>query len=232
MLTVAVVDDEAFERSNLSQMVTRFGGQNALEFEVSEYADGKAFLESGAVEDIVLMDIEMGDVDGMRVAHTLRDAGVTSEIIFVTNMAQYAINGYEVGALDFVLKPVRYPAFAFKLRRAVELVQRKRHARVSIASRSGMRIVGTSDILFVEIRGHKLIYHTEHGAIEAWGTIREVKDQLAPYGFSLCNSCYLVNLEKVTMLEGESVYVGKDALKISRGRRKEFVNALTRSAGA
>lgn len=232
MLGIAIVDDETEVRQSLSSMVARFSRENGVELVVSEYADGRDFLESGATEDIVLLDIEMDEVGGMETARRLRAAGVASEIIFVTNMAQYAIKGYEVSALDFVVKPVRYPTFAFKLARAVEVASRKRRSRITIPTRDGMRTLNTADITYVEVIRHKLIYHTMQGTFEVWDSLKNASAALEPFGFALCNACYLVNLDKVVGVSQDMVTVeGGDELKMSRGRKREFMDALTRPTG-
>ena len=142
MLDVAIVDDEKEVREELAQMVLRFASQEGIRAKTHAYVDGAdllAALDAGeAVHDIVLLDIEMAQVSGMDAAHELRRRGCDAQIVFVTNMAQYAIRGYEVGAFDFVVKPVEYRVFAFKFKRVVEAVRtpaRPRGLRVGLASR-------------------------------------------------------------------------------------------------
>lgn len=232
MLRVAIVDDEVEVRETLTSMLDRFSEEHSVELSVNAYTDGRSFIESGATEDIVLLDIEMGEVNGMDAARILRRSGVTSEIIFVTNMAQYAIHGYEVGAIDFVVKPVRYTSFALKLRRAIEAASRKKSSRISVETRDGLRYVDTSDIVYVEVTGHKLIYHTTKRSFESWGTMRSTCEMLESFGFALCNACYLVNLSRVVAVSQDMVTVeGGDELKMSRGRKKGFMDALTRPMG-
>ena len=229
MLRVAIVDDEAEVRSELAGMVARFSEEKGEQIVATCYDDGKEFLSSGATEDIVLLDIEMDEVNGMDTARVLRKAGITSEIIFVTNMAQYAIKGYEVSAIDFIVKPVRYTSFSFKFGRAVEAASRKKRSRISVETREGLRYVDTADIVYVEVMGHKLIYHGLKGTFEAWGTMKAACAALEPFGFALCNACYLVNLSRVVNVGQDMVTVeGGDELKMSRGRKKSFIDALTR----
>ena len=182
MLRIAIVDDEQQIREELCAMVSRFVDENGASLHVDCYAGGREFLESGATEDIVFLDIEMGEPDGMETARLMRRAGLASEIIFVTNMAQYAVEGYEVRALDFIVKPVRYQSFAFKLRRAIDVASRKKTARIELETREGLRRVSTSDIDYVEVVRHKLLYHPSRGVLEVWGTMREACERLEPFG--------------------------------------------------
>lgn len=229
MLRIAVADDEASEREYLCRMLQRFADERGLSFDIQTYDDGSALLDLPQEPDIILLDIEMQGVDGMKAARRLRSAGVSSQIMFVTNMAQYAIKGYEVDALDFLVKPVRYPTFAFKFERAVREASQRRRVRVKLETKNGLKLVDASEIRFVEVKGHKLTYHTTSGDVEVWGTMKEAAAPLEGHGFASCNACYLVNLDQVTGLEGDFVLVGPDSLKMSRGKRAAFVDALTRS---
>lgn len=233
MLEVAIVDDEEDVRAELGQMVRRFCAQEAERVCVHEYADGSELLDAAAASchDVILLDIEMVQVDGMDAAHELRRRGVDAQIVFVTNMAQYAIRGYEVDAFDFVVKPVEYPVFAFKFKRVFEAVRARRRDLVALETRDGFVRMDAADILYVEVRGHKLTYHTTRGPIEIWGTMKAATAELEPLGFAACNACYLVNLDHVTGLSGEYVRVGEESLKMSRGKSRDFVDALTRSMG-
>lgn len=211
-------------------MVGRFAHETGVSISVTLLEDGAQLVRLEPPPDIVLLDIEMDEVDGMKAARLLRRAGSEAQIIFVTNMAQYAIKGYEVSALDFMVKPVRYPSFAFRFSRAVELALQRSRTRVALDTRDGFVRVDVASISYVEVRGHRLVYHTtSEGDLELWGTIKAAAAQLEPYGFMLCNACYLVNLDRVTRLEGEYVIVGDTPLKMSRSRRKPFLDALTRA---
>ena len=232
MPSIAIVDDEAEVRTELHAMLDRYASEAGAGFKVAEYACGEDLIRAGATEDIILLDIEMAEMNGMQTAQFLRKMDVASEIIFVTNMAQYAIKGYEVRALDFMVKPVRYPSFSFKLSRALEVVRGKGSSRVAIATKDAQRYVDTADIIYVEVRNHRLTYHTTFGICESWGTLKSVREELEPYGFALCNACYLVNLACVTGYTQDTVTVkGGDELKMSRGRKREFLDALTAGGG-
>lgn len=234
MLRIAVVDDEDAQRSELVAMVERYGRENDLELRTLEFADGRGLIESDVAPhlDIILLDIEMADVDGMKAARRLRAAGVAAQIVFVTNMAQYAIKGYEVGALDFIVKPVRYASLAFRLSRAVELALRRRASRVQITCKGVVHQVLASDIHYVEVSRHRLRYHTARGVLESWGTMRAARERLEPLGFSPCGASFLINLESVTSLTRDTVTVAGEQVRVSRGYRQEFFDALTRFGGA
>ena len=129
MTRIAIVEDEAAVREQLAGYVQRYTRQYGTPFEVTEFADGMEILEDYRPQfDIIFLDVEMKPLDGMEPARRIRERDGGVLIVFITNMAQYAIRGYAVGALDYVLKPVPYFAFSQQLQKALgQLEKRERH---------------------------------------------------------------------------------------------------------
>lgn len=118
MTRIAIVEDEAAVREQLAGYVQRYTRQYGTPFEVTEFADGMEILEDYRSQfDIIFLDVEMKHLDGMETARRIRERDGGVLIVFITNMAQYAIRGYAVGALDYVLKPVPYLHFRSSCKR-------------------------------------------------------------------------------------------------------------------
>ena len=138
MTRIAIVEDEAAVREQLAGYVQRYTRQYGTPFEVTEFADGMEILEDYRPQfDIIFLDVEMKHLDGMETARRIRERDGGVLIVFITNMAQYAIRGYEVDALDYVLKPVNYYQFCTKLSRAIQRVQRRRGGQVVLQLAGG-----------------------------------------------------------------------------------------------
>lgn len=123
MVNVAIVEDEDAAAAILSNCLDKYASakREGVEFSVCRYHDAVSFLENYRSRfDIVFMDIQLPDLDGMEAAKKLRRLDSSVTLIFVTNMANFAVRGYEVDALDFIVKPVEYFSFALKLDRALE----------------------------------------------------------------------------------------------------------------
>lgn len=170
----------------------------------------------------------MEDLDGVSAARLLRKRDRSVTLIFVTNMAQFAIKGYEVDALDFIVKPVKYYDFAFRLKKAVSRLNEKeeQYLPVSIAG-GGVVKLTVSHIKYVEVMKHRIVYHTEDGDFETYGTLKEVEGKLPARHFSRCNSCYLINLKFVASVCDYTCDVAGEKLRISQPRKKEFMKALS-----
>ena len=164
-------------------------------------------------------------------AQKMRELDKDVIIVFITNMAQYAIGGYAVGALDYVLKPVPYFAFSQQLRKAEEQLRRRARHYLALPVEGGMRRLDSSLIYYLESEGHRVHFYTEEGDFVAAGTLKAFEEKLAERPFARCNSGYLVNLAQVKSVQQGMVQVGPYELQVSRPRRKAFLAALADHIG-
>ena len=200
MIRVAIVEDEAEIREQLMGYVQRYTRQYGTAFEVKTFADGLEILEDyRPAYDLILLDIEMKHLDGMETARRIRELDPDVMLVFITNMAQYAIKGYAVGALDYVLKPVPYFAFSQQLQKVEAQLRRRTRHYLAVPVEGGLRRLDTSRIYYIESEGHR----------------------------ARCNSGYLVNLAQVQAVQQNTVEVGPYELQVSRPKRKSFLAALT-----
>ena len=226
MIRIAIVEDEENAVKLLENYLTRFMAEAGESYTVKHYADPVAFLDKYEGFDLVFMDIEMPHMDGMEGARRLREIDSEAKLIFVTNMAQYAAKGYEVEALDFVVKPVAYSDFSFKMKRAMNALRQSRSRELIINQPFGMVRMGSDGLMYVEVRGHKLTYHFVDKNIEARGTMEEAQRQLEELNFLRPHNCYLVNPKYIDRVQGYSLFIGSEELMISHPRRKQFLSEL------
>lgn len=228
MIRVAIVEDDAEVQGVLQEYVRRYTRQYGTEFEVTVFADGVDILEDyRAVYDIIFLDVEMKHLDGMTTAERIRQMDADVILIFITNMAQYAIRGYSVGALDYVLKPVPYFAFSQQLLKAVARLEKRAKHYLTVPVEGGLRRLDTASIYYLESEGHRVHFYTDEGDFSAPGALKAFEEKLADCPFARCNSGYLVNLAQVRELRQSTVQVGPCELQVSRPKRKAFLAALT-----
>lgn len=140
--------------------------------------------------------------------------------------------GYEVDALDYVLKPVNYYQFCTKLSRAIQRVQRRRGGQVVLQlAGGGIQLLDTADIYYLETHSRMLYYHTAKGEFAVRASLQSAEKQLAEYHFVRCNQCYLVNLVYVKGIESDFALVKDDRLEISRRQRTAFLTAVASYMG-
>ena len=201
MTRIAIVEDDAAVREQLAGYVQRYTRQYGTQFEVTMFTDGVEILEDyRPVYDIIFLDVEMLHLDGMGTARRIRELDSDVLLIFITNMAQYAMKGYAVGALDYILKPVPVDG--------------------------GMRRLDAAAIYYIEGEGHRVHFYTEDGDFSAPGALKALEEKLAGRLLARCNSGYLVNLAQVSGVQQNTVQVGPHELQISRPKRRTFLAAL------
>ena len=227
MVRIAIVEDEEASVRQLREYLTIYQRESGNELRVSVFADGEEIVRHYQPNyDIILMDVQMRSMDGMTAAEVIRRQDPEVVILFITNMAQYAIRGYAVDALDYLLKPVSYFAFSQRLDRAIERMRKRTARYITLAVRGGSRKLDVSDIRYIESQGHNLTVHLREESLSVSGTMRELEDALAPHGFFRCNKGYLINLAHVDAVREGSAIVDGEPLLISRGRKNAFLEAM------
>lgn len=229
IIRIALVEDDELEIRKVTGYLERFQDENGLILNIKVFNDGEDLAEDYRPDyDLILMDIQMRFMDGMTAAQKIREADPEVILIFLTSMAGYAIKGYEVDALDYILKPVSYELFSRKLKRAVERLDQDRGHHLVLTMKDGMFKLDVSRILYIESRGHQMIYRTVDGEYEARGRLDDLEKELKPYGFFRSNRGYLVNLSRVAGVKNECCLIGEDRLPISRQKKADFMRELTR----
>lgn len=228
MIHIAIVEDEDSYASQLTEYIRQYQDERGARIKVTRFTDGDEIVEHYTGEfDIILMDIQMRFMDGMTAAEEIRKVDSKVIIMFITNMTNYAIRGYEVDAMDYVLKPVTYFAFATKLDRAIKRIPQKAGHPVRINTADGVVRMDASNIYYIESDSHTLIYHTMNGEFQERARMNDAEAIYVPYGFFRSNKGYLVNLEYVDVVRDGCCVIGDAALPISRARRNDFMAALT-----
>ena len=228
MFKVAIVEDEDLYVKELKHYFTRFEEESGSKFRITAYHDGDDLLKTYQGQfDIILMDIQMRFVDGMSAAELIRKQDAEVIIIFITNMAQYAVKGYEVDAMDYILKPVTYFTFTQKLQKALNKLKKRSEIFISIPVKGGIYKLTISELRYVESHGHILNYHTRTEIVSSRAKLADVASVLDRYGFFRINKGCIVNMKYVdTVLDG-NCYLEQTVLPIARNKKKAFMDKLT-----
>jgi two-component system response regulator LytT len=231
-LSLAFIDNEENQLSLLKSYCLRFEKENQLTIVPHFFSSGFDFLEKYPSSlDGVFMDINMPGMDGMETARKLRGFDASVPLLFITNLAQYAIEGYKVQAMDYVLKPVSYFDFANECKKILRRKPSEDQDSILIKERAKVRRVLCRDILYISIFNHDVTIFTSEpeGNLTFRGSLKEMEQKLSPSRFSRCNNCYIVNLEFAQEIrDGAVLLMDGTRLAISKLRRKPFLNDLTR----
>lgn len=227
MITIALVDDDDADARVTASMIDRYFDGDASRYAVTRFADGDSLLRDyKASFDLMFLDVEMPGTDGVTVARRLRVVDDQTVLVFTTKMAQYAVEGYDVDAIGYLLKPLNYYAFVIKMRKAEDIVARRRSVTVPLTVGSETVFVPSADIRYVEVLDHALLYHTGEGIRKVWASLKDAAETLEPVGFVPVSRYCLVNLEWVRAVHGDDVDVDGERVRVSRSRRKSLMQAL------
>ena len=231
-MKLAIVDDEKIAVDLLKKYIKRFEEENKFDINVSVFYNPNDFLINYSNDyELVLMDIEMPGLNGIETAKELRRIDSNVVLMFITNMMQYAINGYEVEAIDFVLKPLSYEDFVLKMQKALRYVSRNKDKKITINTQDSIVNLYISDIYYIEVNKHYLLYHTTNGVYTTRGVMKNVAEALEEYNFVRSNHCYLINLKYIQSINGNIVRVSGTDLSISRNKKNELMMKFTKYIG-
>jgi DNA-binding LytR/AlgR family response regulator len=216
----------------LQKLLERFAREENMQFRILTYLDGLDITEEYPGDlDVIFMDIEMQHMDGISAGLKIREMDSKVIIIFITNSLKYAVKGYQVEALDYLVKPVTYFSLSEILKKAIKRLQNHSECFLYIKEEKGTVRVSAEDVAYIESDGHSIIYHTKQGNYRERNSIKCVEEQLQQRSFSRCNSGYLVNLAYVDRVDKNGVWVLEDVLQMSRPKKKPFMDALAAYIG-
>ena len=224
LIHVAIVEDEPLFVQQLKEYIGRYEKDRGRRIKITTFADGEDITDDyRGGYDIILMDIQMRFMDGMTAAEKIRTLDHEVIIMFITNMIQYAVRGYEVDAMDYVVKPVEYFAFSQKLDKAIGRMKKAVQTYISVPTEDGLQKLAVSDIYYIESSNRKVTLYLRHEKIEYYDKISSLESELKPDFFRI-HKGYLVNIKYVERYDRTEVKMRNgDSLLISKYKYQDFV---------
>ena len=235
MIRIAICDDEANTCAYLSSLIMA----QSCPCEIVEYASASDCLADTQALDLLFLDIELAPsgsgLDGMALARTIREraTGPQPVIIFVTGYERYVFDAFDVGAFQYLLKPVDEEKFAQVFARAVEQIQTRREnpqkGRVlTLQSANASKTVPLDSICYIESSNHKVELHLKDGVFACYAKIGDLELELQDQFFRI-HKGYLVNLSYVDgYSKSEVTLTNGERLLLSKYKYQDFVKAYLR----
>ena len=232
MWNIAIIEDEEAMSNQLVSYIAKFGKENNESFSFAIFNNAETFLKNYKKEySVVLMDINLPGMNGMECVKKLREVDETVLVVFVTNLSQFAVDGYEVKAFDFVVKPISYYNFSLKLKRALSHLSSLNNYELVISTKDKKYFININQLVYIEIRNHTIIYHLVNEEIRGSGTLKSLYTNLKKHHFAFCNQCYLVNLAFVKGIDDGYLLINNEQIRIASSRKKSFMQELTAYIG-
>ncbi len=228
MIRVAIVEDQEETRLELQKLITRYGEEKEINFQFTLFTNGVDFISDYMPQyDLVLMDIDMPLLNGLETAKLLRKLDSSVSLAFVTNLGKYAIAGYDVGAIGFIVKPLNYATLSVKLQRILTKVHEEPEPYLTVSSKAGMVKVALADIYYISVNGRYVMLHTKTGDIEDHKSMKQMEKELETHDFIRCDNSSMVNLRYVTEINARGAIINGQAIPCSRSGRKVLMDAFT-----
>ena len=225
---IAVCDDEKNIRAYLVSLIKKQG----IECSIMEFTVAEEYLADGKEYDLIFLDIDMGgpdtDMDGMGLARHIRGMDTCRQpvIIFVTGYEKYVYEAFDVGAFQYLVKPVDEQKFAEVFSRAVRHIsEEKRRKKLVIQHAGESTVIPFQDIYYIESQNHNIVLCLRKGRLKFYGKIGDLEKELAGQ-FYRVHRGYLVNLLYVDSYDRTEVKMENgDKLLLSRYKYNSFVQA-------
>jgi DNA-binding LytR/AlgR family response regulator len=227
-LSCIIIDDEPIARKIIQEFTEQVPYLDAVgKFESALKAE--EFLKHNQ-PDIIFLDIEMPKESGLQM---LKRIHVESLVIVTTAFPQYALDGYELDIIDYLLKPFAFHRFLKAVQKAKEFYEMKLQSGsaqlpsyIYVKSEKRIEKVELSEILYAEVLGNYITIHTDRKAIVAYLTMKSLENQLSPVDFIKIHQSFLVNRAKIESVEGNDLKVGAKSLPISRNYSDGVTNLI------
>ena len=228
MVKIAICDDVESEHERLRGLILKTELFDSVNF--SFFKNGHDLINtynSGERYDLVFLDVEMPEVNGIEAGKHVSRVDTDAILIFVTNCPQYAIDAFDCSAFHYLLKNCDYEKFYSVISKACEKY-RILHKSFLISTKDGQFNLSASDIYYVECYQKYLNFYARDRKYVTKGTLSQAYDMLSPFGFYQVHQGYIVNFEKVVSITGNDIIL-QDGMRvaISFRKKKEVLKAYS-----
>ena len=220
-----IVDDEPLSQEVIKDYVDACP-ELVLEGVCKDALEAGNLLQTKKI-DLILLDINMPKLSGIGFVKSLREAPL---FIFITAYPEYALEGFEVDAVDYLVKPVSFERFRTSINRALErfasLQDKQQVQHIMVRADKKKYKLNFDELLYLEAQGDYVKFVSEEQALMVHGTLKDFVMQLPGTRFVRVHKSYVVSLLKVVYLEGNQVKIGTHKIPVSLSYREGFLKML------
>ena len=231
-MRIAICDDEEAQQQLMKKYLTEWAETQCEKLEICTFSNAESFLfhwEDDKCFDLLILDIEMGALNGMQLARQLREQKENIPVLFVSGYDRYLAQGYEVSALHYLLKPVHKE----KLFAVLDKLNREKRPekKLMLQMEEGTLALPVSDIWYIEAADHRCVLHIENGSYELKHSFGELKKMLDDRKeIVCCHRSYLVNVQHISaIVKSEAIMDDNTRIPVSRGAAKQVNEAFIKN---
>lgn len=238
LLKIALCDDITEYNKKMESYIKRYSNENHIDVKISSYLSGAQLLLNYQKRkfDIIFLDISIPEMDGFEIAKKIREKDHDIIIIFCTSYYTItnASKGFEVEAEDFLAKPMLYKKIEKILNKAYGKKLINAEEKLILKCQNGIYTLQLSDIIYLETSNKTVLIHTVKGDFICYQKIRDLEERLSNKLFYRCHNCYLVNMDFIETVKGDTVVLtkgGRTTVPISKYRKDGLLKALAMYVG-
>ncbi len=230
MMQFAICDDEPFMTQEIAGHLSRYMEEKHItSYSASSFSSGRSLLESDCNFDLIFLDIQMEQPDGMETAKMLRRRENHSLLVFVTVLKECVFDAFEVEAYDYLIKPLDGNHFRRTMDRAIKALERRTAKSIMVRRGTSCEVIPLAQIAYCEVQGRKIYIHQSDGKIIDYYEKLDDFERRVDGRFFRCHRSYLVNLECVRGSQAGQVTLSQgEQIPVSRLREPKLKQALLR----
>ncbi|WP_050607422.1 LytR/AlgR family response regulator transcription factor [Clostridium niameyense] len=233
MYNIAICEDNTIQLKQISNLFNRYSINENVKFNIDTFYTGEQLLAQDYNHyDIIVLDIQMAQLNGIEVAKIIRKSNETLKIVFITALEKYWPDGYTVNAFRYFLKPLDEDVIYNEIKNLIATINK---IFITVENNGILKKILISDITHLEIAGRNVIIHTNNSRnyVSSY-KLKHWNEKLQPFGFANPHNSFLVNLnyvveihkDRITLLNGETLYVSQRKFKDFKKKFMEFLGQL------
>ncbi|MEG1312676.1 MAG: LytTR family DNA-binding domain-containing protein, partial [Romboutsia sp.] len=222
LIKIAICEDEKEQQELLKAYIDQIFEGLSIKYKLELFNSGEELLESYPKDiDVLLLDIQMGQINGIETARKIRTIDDKVEIIFITSLIEYALEGYEVRAYRYLIKPVKYENLKENIINCIKEVDIK-NKYIMVKEQGNQIKLDINEITYVEVQKETITIHTLNKVYKTKGTMSNIEKEIDCSRFFRCHKSFLVNLEHIKSIKQYVVILeNSEEVPVSRYRFKE-----------
>lgn len=223
-MKVAICDDESFFRDELRSLLLKYNPLSEKISSIDEFPDGNELLKSKTEYDIIFLDYQMDDINGLETASALRRKNCTSSIVFVTAFPQYAIDAFEVNTFRYLIKPISYDKLVCAIEDYRKTIKNFTNFKANIDGK--ISYISSKDVIYFEAVGKSCVIRLKNSVVHRADTLSNVLKEFPQEYFFRVHRTYVVNLFYIDFIKGyEITFVNGEKAVISKRNFHNFMKA-------
>ena len=229
MISIAIIEDSREDYEFLADCIKKYSKSSGELVTVRHYESALKFLDEYKFNyDIIFMDIELPDINGVLASEKLRAKDNDVALVFVTNLAHLAIKGYAVSAADFIVKPVNYYKLSALLAKLIKNIKLDRDDYITISTVGGMERISLGAVVYIEAEAHRITFHLGDREVTYSGTLTACEKLLPQQNFVRCYQSFIVNIKYVESCGNTELTLSDGTvIPVSRIRKKQVLQKIS-----